>query len=185
MKYDEVKSLVTLAGIDHMGFDQVENQYWPNTEHYQEIRDANPWWVVRLAEGGKIVMGWRKRVISIDWVETPRRGIVTEDDVTKGDDHVHAWSIQKALEYLTAWRSLPVTERIIPGCKISQIEGRERVIEALRVLGDDSLELNLLKGLLDEVQDESLPSASITRVANHHGFNVRVGGLNINYYPKV
>lgn len=51
---------------------------------------------------GLIQIGWRKRVISIDWSDTGIRRVVTEDDVTKDDTMVHAYSYAKALAYLTA-----------------------------------------------------------------------------------
>jgi hypothetical protein len=61
------------------------------------------WWLVKVDQG-YIKIGWRKRVINIDWSETPLRKIITPDDVTKSGDMVHAWSIAKAIEYLTEVR---------------------------------------------------------------------------------
>ncbi len=50
-----------------------------------------------------VQIGWRKRVINIDWTDTPIRKVLTEDDVTKSESMVHAYSTMKALEYLTAF----------------------------------------------------------------------------------
>lgn len=61
----------------------------------------NPWWLIQVPQG-IIQIGWRKRVISIDWSGTSFRGIITEDNVTKSDTMVHAWSEEKAIEYLKA-----------------------------------------------------------------------------------
>lgn len=64
-----------------------------------------PWFVVTTAVG-RIQIGWRKRVISIDWEDT--KGTATsghlfaEENVTKGDHMIHAWSIEDAKRYVAA-----------------------------------------------------------------------------------
>lgn len=98
---DEARALFTLAGFAVSKIWRLENGYWPDS--YIALRIANPWWLVKT-EIGLIAIGWRKRVLSIDWSETNVRAIVTEDDATKGDDRVHAYSTAKALEYLSALR---------------------------------------------------------------------------------
>ena len=63
-----------------------------------------PWFVVTTAVG-RIKIGWRKRVIEIDWTDT--RGTADSDTlfpgeaVTKGARSIHAWSVEKAREYIT------------------------------------------------------------------------------------
>lgn len=49
-----------------------------------------------------LIIGWRKRVIQIDWKDCDVKLDVTADDVTKDDFNVHAWSTEKAVEYLKA-----------------------------------------------------------------------------------
>lgn len=62
-----------------------------------------PWFIV-TTKVGRFKIGWRKRVISIDWSET--RGTATSDllfdkeDVTKGDKSIHAWSMDDAHRYI-------------------------------------------------------------------------------------
>ncbi len=106
-----IKSLFHLAGFKVLKIWRLENQYWPHYETYDEIRKKSPWWLVRVgfpySPGdveviGLIEIGWRKRVINIDWSETAVRASVTDDDVTKSETMVHAWSDTKALEYLKA-----------------------------------------------------------------------------------
>lgn len=68
-------------------------------------RVNRPSWLIKIPEG-LIQLTERKRVFSVDWRETRVRGIVTKDDVTRGLDHVHAWTEEKILEYLKAWKIL-------------------------------------------------------------------------------
>lgn len=94
----ELKNLVKLSGIKFDKTWEMANNYWPDA--YAENRNNSPWLLVRTPRG-MIYLGWRKRVIEINWSDTDIRQIITEDDVTKGDYLVHAWGIVKALEYLT------------------------------------------------------------------------------------
>ena len=64
-----------------------------------------PWFVV-TTKVGRITIGWRKRVINIDWsttIETTKtsKELFADEYVTKGDKFIHAWSIEKAREYIT------------------------------------------------------------------------------------
>lgn len=92
---DKLRGIFALANIKIMCEPmKLQNGYWSDGNAY-------PWWFVKV-ESGWIEIGWRKRVMSINWEHTPARVVVTEDEVTKGDDHVHAYSEAKAIEYLTA-----------------------------------------------------------------------------------
>lgn len=101
MEHKQVVALFDLANIKVLNIWEIPNEYWPKTERYAELRETNPWWLVKTP-AGIIKIGNRKRVISIDWSDTKIRGEITKDDVTKSDDMVHAWSMPKALEYMTA-----------------------------------------------------------------------------------
>jgi hypothetical protein len=103
MKEDYAKALFLLAGIDVLAMYRLENEYWPDTPAYAKERRENPWWLVKTSFG-LIKIGWRKRVISIDWSDTALRLNLTQDDVTKSETYVHAWTYVKALEYLTSLR---------------------------------------------------------------------------------
>jgi len=61
-----------------------------------------PWWLVKT-HLGLIEIGWRKRVISINWSDTKVKTIVTTDNVTKDENGVHAYSVEDAVKYLKAW----------------------------------------------------------------------------------
>ena len=64
-----------------------------------------PWFVVTTAVG-RIKIGWRKRVIEIDWSETKGTAeaetLFAAEDVTKGTRYIHAWSVKKAKSYVAA-----------------------------------------------------------------------------------
>lgn len=102
MGENQAKSLLTLAGFDVTRVWELPNQYWP--ESYADLRKEYPWWLVKT-QFGLIEIGWRKSVISIDWSDTGLLAIVTEDKTTKSETLVHAWTMPKALEYLTALRA--------------------------------------------------------------------------------
>lgn len=97
----EVESMLTLAGLKPTRMWELANRYWPLSPNYDDVR--RPWWLA-MTSVGLIEIGRRKRVISISWKATNVRVVVTEDDVTKDEAMVHAWSHAKAVEYLTRLR---------------------------------------------------------------------------------
>lgn len=100
MDKEHMLALFVLAGIAVKHAEELPNNYWPKVPEYQKLRDESPWWLA-MTEFGPIKIGWRKRVISIEWPSTEVRAFVTEDDTTKSEDYVHAWTYAKAVEYLT------------------------------------------------------------------------------------
>lgn len=63
-----------------------------------------PWFKVATPVG-YIRVGWRKRVIVIDWSDAPlvsakAEELFPDEDVTKEGRLIHAWSYEKAREYL-------------------------------------------------------------------------------------
>lgn len=99
MNEEKCRALFLLSEIECTRFYRLCNEYWPDVDEYAKLRKDSPWWLVETPFG-LIKIGWRKRVISIDWEAIKFRGIITEDDVTKTDTMVHAWSYVKAIEYL-------------------------------------------------------------------------------------
>lgn len=83
-------SLFTLSNI------KVLN-YWAITNKYH---DEGEDWILAQTDIGLIEMGWRKRVINIDWSHTGIR-FLFEDDVTKDETFIHAYGYDKAVHYLT------------------------------------------------------------------------------------
>jgi hypothetical protein len=99
MQEDKVRAIFLLAGFEVTNVTKVENNYWPAT-YVNEIANS-PWWEVETPMG-TITIGWRKRVIVIDWTKTEFEYIVTNDQVTKDEVHVHAYSYALAVQYLAA-----------------------------------------------------------------------------------
>lgn len=96
-----LRALFTVADITIVRTHEMLNQYW----RANDVMGA--WWLVETLYGS-IRIGWRKRVIEIDWSGTPLRQIVTEDQTTKEPMLVHAWGYLKAIEYLATLRRLLV-----------------------------------------------------------------------------
>lgn len=100
MQEENVRAIFLLAGIRVIFLEKVANRYRgldkPTAEYW--------WWAVET-RFGKVVIGWRKNVIHIDWEDTGMVINVTEDNVTKSGRSVHAWSELKALEYLITWNA--------------------------------------------------------------------------------
>lgn len=98
-KWTTFSAMFQLARVEVLGHWEIANDYWPNA--YTQLRLENPWWLVKT-HAGLIEIGNRKSVLSIDWSDTPIRKIITDDDVTKKETMVHAWTEAKAVEYLSA-----------------------------------------------------------------------------------
>lgn len=107
----EVESILTLAGLAPTRMWELANQYWPIAPDYDSVR--RPWWLAQTSLG-LIRLGWRKRVLEIDWSATGIAAIVTEDDVTKESTMVHAYRTAKAVEYLQRLRELVAARKVAP-----------------------------------------------------------------------
>lgn len=95
---EQMKSMFCLAGFKILHHWPIQNRYWTGL-----VDNPHPWWLVRL-KYGMVEIGFRKRVMSIDWTQTTLRHVVTEDRVTKDDVGVHAYSVPDAIKYLTTLR---------------------------------------------------------------------------------
>jgi len=96
----ELDGLFALAGIEVIKKWKLPNQYWGPSD---ETQNPHCWWLVKTP-AGLIEIGWRKRVIEINWSDTNVKAVITKDDVTKSETMVHAHTKEKALEYLTELR---------------------------------------------------------------------------------
>lgn len=110
-KWSFFDGIFSEAGVPVDAHWELANGYWPRA--YVKDVIENPWWLV-LTPIGLIEIGWRKRVISINWEATGLPHMVTSDAVTKDEYHVHACSREKAVEYLKALFSDPTGLAAVP-----------------------------------------------------------------------
>lgn len=105
MKFDLLTAytMFDLAGFKVTSITEIPNDYWPRTSLYEQLRAESPWFVVGTTIGA-VRIGWRKRVISIEWDSSTYSGIITEDDTTKDQHMVHAWTNADAVKYLSNLR---------------------------------------------------------------------------------
>lgn len=109
MNEEQVKAVFLLAGIEVLGLTKIRNDYWPAHPDYDKDREESPWWIVKT-EFGDIKIGWRKRVISIDWSGTPYRmdsksiyeyefhkRPISNKDVTMWETGIHSWGYPEAI----------------------------------------------------------------------------------------
>lgn len=75
----------------------------PNGYCNRACCEHRPWFQV-TTRIGVIRIGWRKRVILIDWIASAvtakAEELFPDEDVTKDGRMIHAWSYDKAREYL-------------------------------------------------------------------------------------
>lgn len=95
-----LRGLLHTAGI-RGDVQEIANQYWPPHSDYDEVR--TPWLRV-FTHRGVIVVGWRKRVIEIDWsdsvIERHGRDVVAQQANTHGPTLCHAYGWTEAAECL-------------------------------------------------------------------------------------
>jgi len=93
----DMVEIVKRSEIPYTDIYMIPNEYARTSDYY------GPWFMIVTA-AGRIRIGWRKRVILIDWSETAFAAmgdaVVDKPEVTHGAKYVHAWSAQKAIEAL-------------------------------------------------------------------------------------
>lgn len=101
MKEIEARSLFNLAGIDVLAVEPLIDGYnfRPDDPRFFETTPRQVWWFVKTCAGW-IKIGWRKRVINIDWTDTPVRVLLNNEQTTMSECLIHAWSTEDALRYL-------------------------------------------------------------------------------------
>lgn len=94
-EFEEIFNNVYL--MSELKFKAIPNQY-SNWEGYA------PWFIIYTPDGD-IRIGWRKRVVQIEWLDNYKDFVehFENEDVTKDfikERFIHAWSIDKCVEYL-------------------------------------------------------------------------------------
>ena len=88
----EFEQVLENAGLTNYTMVLTPNQYG-------SLSYRGPWWVVEWKHG-EFRIGWRKRVIDIAWDGELLQSILSEDNTTKSLTNIHAWSYEKATEYI-------------------------------------------------------------------------------------
>lgn len=99
---DKLRAVFLLAGVEIKELVGVPCEYC-------SCCPQNNWWLVTTSMG-KLKIGWRKRVINLDWSQfepRPDPEIFSKHETTKGHYYIHAWSYGDLVEYVKAlqWRS--------------------------------------------------------------------------------
>lgn len=85
----ELSNLFTEAGFGSIYVKAIDNQYSNDACYY-----VNPWLIVTTLRG-PIMIGWRKRVINIDWSDSDiiadGRELFKDENTTKDKRYVHCW----------------------------------------------------------------------------------------------
>ncbi len=94
----ELTELFKSAGFETIHVETIESGYCKESCCYKF-----PWIIVTTPKG-RIKLGWRKRVMNLDWSEsdiTAMGEILFKDEkTTTGEKYIHCWSKEKAVEYL-------------------------------------------------------------------------------------
>jgi hypothetical protein len=95
------EELLSCFGDEAIFAKEVPNGYWGDAAYALE----SPWFIV-TTRIGHIRIGWRKRVVEIEFSESlvklTAEEMFPDEDVTKHDKVVHAWGLSKAMQYVKA-----------------------------------------------------------------------------------
>lgn len=95
----EEKDQLLACFPEHIFVDEYPNGYLNNSYYFRHL----PWFVV-TTKLGRIKIGWRSRVINIDWsdsiIDETAEELFPDEDVTKIGKVIHAWSLEDAKRYI-------------------------------------------------------------------------------------
>lgn len=99
----ELAELFKSAGFDTIHVETIDSKYCSESCCYKYP------WIIVTTQKGRIKLGWRKRVMNLDWSESDITAmgeiLFKEENTTKGEKYIHCWSKEKAVEYLTKLNS--------------------------------------------------------------------------------
>ena len=100
----ELTELFKSAGFNIVYVKIIDNQYCSDACCYKYP------WVIVTTKKGRIKLGWRKRVMNLDWSESDIKAVGTklfkDEKTTTGECYIHCWSKDKAIEYLKKLNSI-------------------------------------------------------------------------------
>lgn len=96
---EEFRACFLLAGLRYANVYPIENEYCGSVGCCPEKR-----WFLFKTDYGLIKIGWRKRVINIDWKDTGYTANnfmePTENWITHGENFVHAYGYNQCVKFL-------------------------------------------------------------------------------------
>lgn len=101
--FEELRAIVDATPFRGVPLRLIPNMYWPNAVGRDYPVDP---WAILETSFGEIRIGWRKRVIHIDWDRAPGlasvsgSSVVARSDITNGATMVHCYGTEKASEAL-------------------------------------------------------------------------------------
>ena len=94
----ELIGIFHLAGFEIIHTETIDSQYCSESCCYKFP------WIIATTNLGRIKLGWRKRVMNLDWSQSDITAmgeiLFKEEETTKGEKYIHCWSKEKAVEYL-------------------------------------------------------------------------------------
>ncbi len=101
-----------MSVFQEAGYTELLHLTHPNG--YCPCEHCEPW-AHMITEIGEIEIGWRKRVIHIDWKKTGCQfpDLFKGQDVTQWATGIHAWGRDKAIEYLHRLRDACLKEKSV------------------------------------------------------------------------
>ena len=100
----ELTELFELAGFDTIHVETIDSEYCREACCYKYP------WIIVTTKKGRIKLGWRKRVINLDWSESDitamGESLFKGESTTIGEKYIHCWGKDKALEYLKKLQSI-------------------------------------------------------------------------------
>lgn len=100
------KTIQKLLSVFSLADIEVKSHWIVANKYYGDCAD----WVLAKTDLGMITIGWRKRVINIDWGDTGLKFLI-DDDVTKECTYCHAWGYDKAITYLKQLKEFAETTK--------------------------------------------------------------------------
>jgi len=102
----ELSELFKSAGFDPIYVEVKNNEYCGESCCYKIP------WIIVTTNKGRIKLGWRKRVMNLDWSDSDLKidgeELFKDENTTTGKSYIHCWGKEKAIEYLKKLNSVEV-----------------------------------------------------------------------------
>ena len=106
----ELTEIFKDAGFKTIHVETIDSEYCSESCCYKF-----PWIIVTTSKG-RIKLGWRKRVMNLDWSESDitvmGEILFKGEETTKGEKYIHCWSKDKAIEYLKKLNATEIKKEI-------------------------------------------------------------------------